>query len=659
MSANHFPRSPHRSLRRCGRAVAVTIAASLVATAVASAGPITAHAQPMVPTATFDPPTTPWAAQTSEEPAAFQEFFDDMVEGEQMLIDLDVDGFDDTNRVGSIYRPNPDGRKWKTRLGLTGSEYEQVWSTYLKAGYRLVGFESYVRDGERQYAGHWVENVEGLGWASVFGLTKDEFDNHFKRNRGSRMMPIDIDVYPTGSGDRYAVVWVDNPQNLDWKLHSTLTDDSMQTTFDAYAAQGLRLHTIDSYRSGDDQRYATLWIGNHNNRAWGANWAMTATGFTNAWNQMTDMGFRLDDLERYETAAGARFSAVWRQNDDKYDWRLRTDVDEMIGDQLKEFNLPGISVAITHEDKIVYERGFGYQDVDAGIQMHSGTVNRLASVSKAITGVLAYDVAEDYPGFSWTAPIRDTLDWLPEHHTYDFGDTLTSRTCLASYPDPMTTNESDQYDTAADAVEVFMDTELAAWADDDETKPCVPGTSYLYSTAGYSVGCAALEDITGSTTNELIAEQLTEAHGLDTLGPDDADVPNRTKLYDTDDEGNHTERDPDNLSWKTCGGGLQASAHDMAEFGLRLLDGSILSAADRAAMWTPIGSYAYGWNVGVSDNAGEAVVGKSGAQHGAKTYWRIYPDDDITIIVLSNRWGGDFNSQALAKAIGELMLEKL
>lgn len=657
MCANHLHRSPRRSLPARGRA-GLALAAGLVATAVAAAGASPTHAQPMVAIATFDPPTTPWAAYTSQEPAAFHDTFDDKVAAEQMLIDLDVDGFDGTDRIGSIYRPNPDGRAWTTRLGLTGAEYGEVWSKYRKEGYRLVGFESYVEGGERQYAGHWVENVEGLGWASVFGLTKEEFADHFKRYRRSRMMPIDIDVYPTGAGDRYAVVWVDNPQNLDWRLRSTLTDDSMQTTFDGYAAEGLRLHTIDSYRSGADQRYATLWIENHDHRAWGANWAMTTTGFTNAWNQMTDMGFRLDDLERYDTAAGARFSAVWRQNDDKYDWRLRTDVDGMIEDRLDKFDVPGISVAITHEDEIVYERGFGNQDVDGGILMHSGTVNRLASVSKAITGVLAHDVAEDYPGFSWTAPIRDTLDWLPEHHTYDFGDTLTSRTCVASYPDPMTTNESDQHATAADAVEVFMDTELAAWTDDEETKPCTPGSSYLYSTAGYSVACAALEDLTGSTTDTLIAERLTEPHGLDTLGPDDADVANRSKLYDIDD-GEFVERDPDDLSWKRCGGGMQASAHDMAEFGLRLLDDSILSAADRAAMWTPIGSYADGWNVGVSDNAGEAVVGKSGAQHGAKTYWRIYPDDDISIIVLSNRWGGDFNPRLLAKAIGELMLEKL
>ena len=72
-------------------------------------------------------------------------------------------------------------------------------------------------------------------------------------------------------------------------------------------------------------------------------------------------------------------------------------------------------------------------------------------------------------------------------------------------------------------------------------------------------------------------------------------------------------------------------------------------------MWTPIGSYAYGWDVGTA-TSGQRVVGKAGGQPGAKSYLRIYPDDGIVVSVLSNRRAGATAPAGSAASIGELML---
>jgi len=52
------------------------------------------------------------------------------------------------------------------------------------------------------------------------------------------------------------------------------------------------------------------------------------------------------------------------------------------------------------------------------------------------------------------------------------------------------------------------------------------------------------------------------------------------------------------------------------------------SLSDQAALpnvplWSPIGSYAYGWDVG-SGPAGQRLVGKAGGQPGAKSYLRVW-----------------------------------
>jgi CubicO group peptidase (beta-lactamase class C family) len=153
---------------------------------------------------------------------------------------------------------------------------------------------------------------------------------------------------------------------------------------------------------------------------------------------------------------------------------------------------------------------------------------------------------------------------------------------------------------------------------------------------------------------DLVHERLTSR--FPTLTLDDDPVAEQSKLYTSD---TNDEFDPDDESWKTCGGGLQASASDLARLGLGLLDGTLLDPADRDEMWTLVGGYAYGWGVDTADHAGERLVGKSGGQPGANTFWLIYPDDDIQVVVLTNRWKGGHSAAGLAKAIGELMLAEL
>ncbi len=636
-------RSPRTRARGRHRALS-TVLAALAAHAIVAVGGGDAHAQPTVPTATFDPPSTAWSSVRDRTGAQFAATFDARVEAGDMVIDLDVDEIDGDYRVGAIFRPNPDGRGWESRRDLTSAEFGNRWSSNKRRNFRLAGFESYRVGSQQRYAGHWVENTEGLAWASIRDRTSAQFSATFDEYRRLGLMPIDVDSYATSNGQRYASVWVENASGLEWRLRRDMTATQYADYFRTYRDAGYRVHTIESYRVGAGQRYAAIWVENDNGRGWAGYRDMTATGFRNRWNRMRDLGFRLDDYEKYDTANGSRYAGVWRQNDDRYDWQLRRDVDEIVGDHLEEFDVPGMSVAITHQGKIVYQRGFGHQDIDAGVWMHGSTVTRLASVSKAITGILGFDVIGDHPEASMDDDVRDHLVWLPDHHDYTLGQSLMNRSCVASYPGGLQSPWYEDYDSASEAVTDFMDDDLA----------CTPG-SYKYSTAAYSVACAVFEQLEGKAADDILADRLSGPLHLPSLRADDPTVYDYSKLYTSD---TNEEWDPDDLSWKWCGGGMQASANDMAEFGLQLLDGSILTADEREELWNPIGSYASGWEVGTADT-GERTVGKDGLQPGAQTYWRMYPDDDITIVVLSNRRSGGHSARSVSREIGQLMLDEL
>ena len=626
------------------RTTLTTIAATLAAAAaLALAGAATAS--PLLPSAVFDPTTTGWVSLRDLTSAQFAQRFEELKNKGMMVVDLEVDVIGGSYRVGAVFRSNPDGRGWYSHRDLTDAQFHARWLELKGQGYRLVDQETYVVGGSRRYAGVFVQNKEGLAWASYRNATSAEFSAKFDEYRDAGYLPVDVEVYPTGSGLRYAAAWVKNVEGLAWKLRRGLTSSEYSAAFDSYKAQGLRSVDVESVKTSDGQRYAGIWIKNVGGRGWYARRDLTALEYRNWWNRYTDMGYRLDGYEKYETASGARYAGIFRQTSKRPDWKLRANVDALVQKELDDFDVPGFSVAVSVDGEFVYQRGFGWQDEADGIWMHGNSVNRIASVSKAVAGVLALRMDAKYGSLSMADKVRTHLPQLPRHHSYSVAQTVMNRSCVVSYPDGFDEQNQTHYDTALDAVEEFMDQRLG----------CTPG-SYLYSTHAYTVLGAVLEKVAGKSIDQIVLDEITNPFGLETLRPETqaGGLDDRVQLYRT----NGDEYDGDDTSNKTLGGGLVSTARDLVRFGNGILDGTILTAAQRTTLWTPIGGYAYGWDVGTADHAGERVVGKSGGQPGAKSYLRVYPDDGIVIAVLSNRWKGGHSASALSKRIGELVLDK-
>lgn len=64
-----------------------------------------------------------------------------------------------------------------------------------------------------------------------------------------------------------------------------------------------------------------------------------------------------------------------------------TGMDQEIRAYLNKWNIKGASLAILRNDSLVYAKGYGWADKDAGIRMNVGHIMRIASVSKLITAI--------------------------------------------------------------------------------------------------------------------------------------------------------------------------------------------------------------------------------------------------------------------------------
>ena len=190
---------------------------------------------------------------------------------------------------------------------------------------RLVDWEVYALDGVSHFAAAWVENVENLGWYARHDLTLAELKNFAKEQDGARRMPVDFDMYRTSKGLRYSAVFLDNPEDLDWRLHGDLTEAGYAAKFAEYDADGFRMISFDSAPT-PTQLYGGIWVENANDRGWKGRRNMTALSYGNWWHRYADEGYRQIFVGRYPTASGILYASLWRQNSERLTWQSRPDV---------------------------------------------------------------------------------------------------------------------------------------------------------------------------------------------------------------------------------------------------------------------------------------------------------------------------------------------
>jgi CubicO group peptidase (beta-lactamase class C family)/fibronectin type 3 domain-containing protein len=604
-----------------------------------------------------------WRSTRNRTSSDFAEFFADAEADGFMIVDIEVDEIDGVERVSGVFQKNLDGRGWDELRDMNSTEFQNKMADMRALDYRLVDQEVYTLSGSTYYAGIWIQNTESFEWESYVDVTDAEFSALFDTYSDLGYRIIDVDAYHIGGNLRYSGVWVENREGLDWLEFRDLTSEEFSQKYALYE-NAYRMIDVESYRVGENQYYACIWVENANGRRWAELRDMSSKVFHEKWMEWRDAGYRLTDQEVYPTADGWRYAGIWRQNSERPDWTLKGSVDTLLQTHFDQHNIPGMSVAIAKNGKFLYLRGFGYADVPNHVDANSRTIYRLASVSKAVAGALAM-VLSDQNLIDLTRASSFYIPNLPAHHTHTVSQTLSNRSGIGHY------NDNDTYKTISGHYATALDAAKALW---DEPLVYAPGMGYKYSTHAYTFAGASMEGATGRPIADIVNDYLAAPYNLSTLRVEDRDDPNpnRSLLYSlvySDTLEVTPEVTPDDLSWKVLGGGLESSAYDLARFGIQLLDGTILPPAALAAMWTPpdtsqchemgaVGVYALGWCIGTQ--SGTRAVFKSGVQNGAKSYILIYPDEGIVIAVLINSRFPETPHvpKELADAIGILMLAR-
>ncbi len=308
--------------------------------------------------------------------------------------------------------------------------------------------------------------------------------------------------------------------------------------------------------------------------------------------------------------------------------------------------VPGLAIAIVHDDQIVYAKGFGRRTAGRPEPVDADTVFQIASLSKSVSSTVIASLVSD--GIvTWDSRIAD-LD--PSFRLLDPYPTsqLTIRDLFAHRSGLPGAAGNDLEDIGYKRAETMRRLRF------------VPPSSsfragYSYSNAGLTEGALAAVRPTGKVWEDVAQDRLFRPLGMASSSYRHADFltrANRASLH-VRAGGAWTaniERNPDE---QAPAGGVSSNVRDLAQWmRLELADGVfdgkrlIADAAfDRAhRMQMPLGNnpamgepafYGLGWNSGFGRHG--LRWGHAGAfSVGAQTVVALYPRAKLGIVVLTN-----------------------
>ena len=506
----------------------------------------------------------------------FGPIFDEKVAAGMRVTDLEVDDVHGTDFVSAIFQTNVEGLDWRSSRNMTSEEFSDKWTEYENEGLRLIDQESYMRNGERQYAGVWVENVAQLRWESYRNVDHDRASALFDEKRADGLRPIDVESYRVGGERRYSMIWIENPHGRQWKEYRNVDSATYARRFEEHRTE-LDLIDVESYKTDNGQRYAAIWVEKEPEAKFFEQRDLRVSEFRELDEERRDDGYRLVDFEYYPVGDSRwRVAAIWEPTPDVLEQLLRSAV--------LDFNGPGLMVSVMHAGEVVISRAHGASN-EAGDSLDGSSILRLASVSKALAGIITMQLVEDPSvDIALDHPVSKHLPDLDGASRYTVGDLLSIRSCAPHYA-----KAESYYESLADAV-----ADIAAKRNEIDDAWCTPARSHnvghaRYSTHGYTILAAVLEAATGDPISEILRDRLAERFSLDTLRVEDQSqsVDARADIWDDGDWLTaETAEDSDwDLAWKALGGGLEASAHDLATLGSLLDQGKILE--NPADLWDP------------------------------------------------------------------------
>lgn len=352
------------------------------------------------------------------------------------------------------------------------------------------------------------------------------------------------------------------------------------------------------------------------------------------------------------------------------DWQV---VEAYVFEKMRKTNLPGLSISVVKDGKVVYAKGFGFRDVESGAPMTPQTRVGIGSVTKSFTALAIMMLSEE-----GKLSLDDPIDKFLPISLRPFGEPVRVKHLLShssgipalAYAEAFIRNVvGDEAPwlpiTSFEDLRAFMN-EAEKWA------VAKPGERFFYLNEGYLLLGRIVEAVSGKSYEVFVKERILTPLGMTRTTFQKSEIdsdPDWATPYVVDRDGKRIpSRFPFGIS---ADGGLISTVLDLSNY-LRLYlsrgewNGSrLVSAKSIEQMETPhvplpsplfgAEGYGLGWSV-YPDFLGHKLVAHSGSVLVHTAFAGYIPDAGVGVAVLANSSGhplSQIGMVALATLLGK------
>ncbi len=337
------------------------------------------------------------------------------------------------------------------------------------------------------------------------------------------------------------------------------------------------------------------------------------------------------------------------------DASLSDHIDSFIHEYLDWYNIPGLSIAVISENRVVFSKGYGVNNVNTGQKVTPETLFSVASVTKLFVGAAVMQLAEqnhvnlDDPIIKYLSyfNLRDErykritiLQMLS--HTSGLPD-IEAEELYSSWEHPEYDNEAlERY------VRGLHDISLMA----------NPGESYSYSSMAYDILGDLISKVSGMPFEQYVKKRLLDPLGMDksTVLFKDVDKSHLASPHRTDENFEYkvSELIPYSRRHAACGtlfsSVMEMSRWAIANIGRGFFEGKrILQDSSYETMWRPavLEDNPVGISWLIEDFGPYRLFSHGGGDPGYRTEFYIIPEKSIGVVVMANCWEDEINPIAM------------
>jgi CubicO group peptidase (beta-lactamase class C family) len=295
---------------------------------------------------------------------------------------------------------------------------------------------------------------------------------------------------------------------------------------------------------------------------------------------------------------------------------------------------PGAAIAIARRGEIAHASARGFANLEIESEIEPNTIFRIGSLTKQFVAVTVMMLVERGL-LSLDASAKTFLADMPaSYNAITLRQLLTHTAGIPNYTDipGFWAEHSVRAVTPKEASAYFM----------SRPPEFQPGEHFRYSNSGYVLLGRIVEAVTGRSYGEFLLENILRPLRMDdTYYIDGATEDQRGAIGYVKTDVGYRNAPFMSMTWPLGSGGLASSAIDLAKWQSALKTGQVikidaLHSMHRQTILNDGSSvlYGIGWMIGTEGE--RPFLHHSGSIRGFASHMAWYPDEDTTIIVLSN-----------------------